>query len=97
MMMKYSTLICFIARANFLQFAREMSVLQQAARKEVQNNIQQTLNWITPVSTFKKISIHYQVILHQSTVCIHGPKKIPDKGRLLINHAKFQTGSAKYV
>ena len=52
---KYSTLIWFIARCNFFQFAREMSVLQQAARSKVQNrqnNRQQTSKQITPMSTF---------------------------------------------
>jgi hypothetical protein len=52
---KYSTLICFIARPNFFQFATEMSVLQQAVKRNVQNkqnNRQQTLKQITPVSTF---------------------------------------------
>jgi len=77
-----------------------MTVLQQAVRRKVQNkqnNRQQTSKQITPVSTFKKISIHYQVIFHQSSVCIQGPKKIPDQGRLMINHAKLPTDSAIHV
>lgn len=50
--LKHSTLIWFIARPNFFQFAREMSVLQKAVRRKVQNNRQQISKQITPVSTF---------------------------------------------